>query len=113
MDIANVVVAWLEGLGIDAYHSVPSQRPERFAVVGVTGNPSEETTLHQATVSVTMWDADGQRLRDDAREAVISRYQLMEVPNIFGTSIINEYDDFDYESDMSIRVILIAVLVEY
>ena len=111
IDVTNGVVAWLEGLGVDAYHKVPATRPASFAVVDLAGNPSEETALQRATVTVSLFDSDQQRLRDMAYTVSVSRYALMETPYVFGTAIINEYDDYDHDCEQFVRVILLDLLV--
>lgn len=112
MDITNSIISWLEGLGVDAYHTVPASRPDSFAVVDMAGNPTEAVTLRRSTLSVTLWDVDAQRMRDTAYTIGTSRYLLMEQPRIFGTQIVNEYEDYDHEGDVFLYVIVLQVLYE-
>lgn len=110
--IVEDVVLWLEDLGIDAYYDVPSVRPDSFAVVDLTGNPEEELTLHTATLTITLWDTDAANLRVTSQAIISSRYSLMDIESVFGSTIANEYEDYDYDGGVFQRVILLRLLVE-
>lgn len=102
-DVERTVVAHLNasGVGAPAFYSVPSERPEAFATVELTGGARRSVALEDARLAVQCWGPTRRaalELAEAAKAAVLAMPD--ELPDVFAASVDSEYRDRDPDSGM-------------
>lgn len=101
MDYERLMVDYLNslGLGMTAYHDVPSSRPAEFMVVELTGGGSDSRFASRPSVDVDCWAMTRARAAEIADSVIAATRDMPDrVTNVFGTSISSTYDNPDLES---------------
>lgn len=90
MDYESVVIDCLNsaGLGADAYHAVPRERPGEFVTVEQTGESVSSVVVHSPTFAIGCWAAT-RREAFALAESVSSAVRSMPgcLPNCFSSSV--------------------------
>lgn len=97
----QIVIDAINGsdVGFTAYRTVPSKRPDEFAVVELTGGGDANPVQCEPSVDVDCWAQTSYRAEEMA-EAV--KGVLFGLPgsceNVFGATVTTTYDNPDLES---------------
>lgn len=102
MDYAILVSDFLNAsdVGAVSYLDVPSDRPDEFCVVELTGMGAPDAVMRTPSVDVDCWAQTRARAAEIA-DSVVSAVLGMpdEIENVFGASVTSCYNNPDLESD--------------
>ncbi len=108
MDIEKTVASWLHGrIGVPAYLDVPSDAPDLFLTVTLTGGGTEGGFGNGVALDVDCYAQPGHRvaamsLAEQVRATVPD---LDELPELFAPTVTNQYREYDPDGDRARYVV--------
>lgn len=113
MDVQSVVIAACSDV-VQLYHSIPADRPEEFGVVERTGGDISNYVIDRAIVSVRLFAATRDRLREITRNMrnAIEALEITE-PNVFRSDVLSVYESNDLDSRTLSNAINCQIIYNY